>query len=133
MDYSLSDEEFYVLDCAAEEFGAYVLLAWLGTTDHQPARAAAVVERLLDRGLIEVGAGSELDNSPKEELWPPAPRRLFNRRDYASRAQMSKSNEIARCRRQNAAFSSRSVSMTRPIGTAATIVAPALVSARATL
>jgi hypothetical protein len=68
MDYSLSDEEFYVLDCAAEEFGAFVLLAWLGTAEHQPARAAAIVERLLDRGLVDVAASHDFNPEPARVL-----------------------------------------------------------------
>jgi hypothetical protein len=50
----LDDEEYFVLDYAEDEFGAFALLAWLGSERHQPARAAAAVERLLERGLVSI-------------------------------------------------------------------------------
>jgi hypothetical protein len=57
----LDSEEYVVLDHAVEDFGAFTLLAWLGSSRHQPGRAAAVVERLLERGLVEVEESFDFD------------------------------------------------------------------------
>jgi|SRR5215213_7038338 len=50
----LTPEEAYVLDYAGDESGAFALLAWLGSDTRQPEKAATVVERLLDEGLVEI-------------------------------------------------------------------------------
>ena len=47
------DERFVLAD-AVEDFGAFTLLAWLGSPQHQPRRAADAVERLLERGLVAI-------------------------------------------------------------------------------
>jgi hypothetical protein len=63
----LTPEEAHVLDYAGDEFGAFTLLAWLGSNEHQPERAAAIAERLLERGLVEIEEHrpSERRRSPK--------------------------------------------------------------------
>jgi hypothetical protein len=59
MNARLTDDEFYVLDCAVEVDGPFVLLSWLGGDEHQPERAAAVVTKLLAAGLVQVAEGSD--------------------------------------------------------------------------
>lgn len=71
-DQELTPEDTYVLDHAGDQFGAFTLLAWLGSNEHQPEKAAAIVERLLDRGLVEIEEHrpSERQPSPKRPRQP---------------------------------------------------------------
>jgi len=71
LDEVLTHDERYLLDLAADHFGAFTLLAWLGTRDHQPERAAAIVEQLLTRGLVEVTERSDAPDDRGRILAPP--------------------------------------------------------------
>lgn len=64
MESRLTDDEFYVLDCAVEYDGPLVLLAWLGTDEHQSDRAAEIVRNFLAAGLVQIAASS--DESPRQ-------------------------------------------------------------------
>ena len=64
----LDSDEYLVLDYAVEEFGSFTLLAWLGSRIHQPTRAAAAVERLLQRGLVEIEESYDFNLDPPRVL-----------------------------------------------------------------
>src|SRR5438270_12358546 len=61
----LTTQERHVLDLAGDDFGAFTLLAWLGSDEHQPERAAATVERLFERGLVEIAEDSDNHGPPR--------------------------------------------------------------------
>jgi len=52
--HRLTDAEYFVLDDAADDFGAFTRIAWLGSGERQPLRAAEVVDALLNRSLLEI-------------------------------------------------------------------------------
>jgi hypothetical protein len=73
----LTPGEERVLGFAGDYAGAFTLLSWLGSNERQPEEAAATVERLLDRGLVEIEEHrpSERRGSPKR----PVARHILDR------------------------------------------------------
>lgn len=65
-DAQLTSEELYVLSSAADDFGAFTFLAWLGSHDHQPQVAATATKRLLSRGLVSIEASSDASRSTRQ-------------------------------------------------------------------